>query len=265
LVEEKACRCRHEIVQQQTTKRAGTRVATRTCGFAFTTTGRPCANHVADDEFFCRAGHPCAAGTARRAGLERWAGHHGHVFPLHSGETNAPVSDRRHRAAMMLARSLSHEDAEADGVYADKVLADPAIALALLGSPDADPAARDAVVQRFGLVGALLVIAYEDRWQRHLDVLSGEADTTSAVDEVSRQLERLLRNFGAIDGRRLEAVLGAIDRAEGAMAADPVAAARHRLHAAYAIAARDGSAESHREYMETLNEVLKTTRPAVAS
>jgi hypothetical protein len=37
------------------------------------------------------------------------------------------------------------------------------------------------------------------------------------------------------------------------------------MHAAYAVAARDGSDLSHQEYMESLNEVLKMTRPAVAS
>lgn len=197
--------------------------------------------------------------------MKRWAGHRGHVLTVLGHVPELATPDRRRRAELMLARSLSHEDAEADGMCGDRVLADPVVALALLGSPQADPAARDAVVQRFGLVGALLVVAYEDRWRRHLDVLAGEAETNSAGDEVSRQLERLLKHFGHIDSRRLEAVLGAIDRAEGATPADRVAAARHRLHAAYAVAARDGSDLSHQEYMESLNEVLKMTRPAVAS
>jgi hypothetical protein len=43
---------------------------------------------------------------------------------------------------------------------------------------------------------------------------------------------------------------------------DRVAASRHRLHAAYAVAARDGSEVSHHQYMESLNEVLRLTRPA---
>jgi hypothetical protein len=165
----------------------------------------------------------------------------------------------------MLARALSHEDAEADGVSADRVLADPAVALALLGSPEAGPEARDAVVQRFGLVGALLVVAHEDRWQRHLAVLSGEAATTTAADAVSRLLEQLVRDFARIDVHGLDALLGAIDGAEGATPVDRVAASRRRLHAAYAVAARDGSDASHHRYMEALNEVLKMTRPAAAS
>jgi hypothetical protein len=187
------------------------------------------------------------------------------VFPLGADVSTAPLPDRRRRAAILLARSLSHEDAEADGVCADRLLADPAIALALLGSPDAAPEARDAVIQRFGLVGALLVVAHEDRWQRHLAVLSVDAGAVCGGDEVARNLERLVKNFPHIDAPGLEALLSDIDRAEGASADDLVTAARHRLHAAYAVAARDGSDVTHHRYMESLNEVLKMTRPAVAS
>jgi hypothetical protein len=244
--------------------RNGKRVAVRTCGFAFTTTGRPCANHVGQDELHCRAGHPCAAGAARRADTARWVGHGGRVFPIARG-ASSKMPNRRRRATFLLARALSHEDAEADGLCADRVLADPTVALALLGSPDTDPAARDAVVQRFGLVGALLVVAHEDRWLRHLAALAGDADTTSAGDEVSGHLERLVKHFAHLDVRKLEILLADIDRSEGGCPTDRVAAARHRLHAAYAVAARDGSDVSHHEYMESLNEVLKMTRPAVAS
>jgi hypothetical protein len=186
------------------------------------------------------------------------------VAPLRAGASATPALARR-RATELLARSLSHEDAEADGVCADQVLADPAVALALLGSPDATPTARDAVVQRFGLVGALLVLGHEDRWRRHLAVLSGDAVTTSADDEMSAHLEGLVKNFAHLDVRGLETVLNAIDRAETGRAADQVTTARHRLHATYAVAARDGSDKSHHEYMESLNEVLRMTRPAVAS
>jgi hypothetical protein len=240
-------------------------IAMRTCGFAFTTTGRPCANHVSEDDLFCRAGHPCTATTMHRAHIGRWAAHHGHVPPLGSGSSAPAGPDRLHRASLLLARALSHEDAEADGVCADSLLADPAVALALLGSPDTAPEARDAVVQRFGLVGALLVVAHEDRWQRHLAVLSGDAETTSAPDEVAAHLERLVKHFPHLDALGLEMLLNDLDRAESGMPTDQVAAARHRLHAAYAVAARDGSEVSHHEYMDSLNEVLKMTRPAVAS
>jgi hypothetical protein len=203
--------------------------------------------------------------TGIGTGTGKWNGHHVPVLLIGDTASGVALSDRRRRAEVMLARSLSHEDAEAEGFRAERLLVDPSVALALLGSPEADPAARDAVVQHFGLVGAFLVVAYEDRWQRHLDVLSGDAETVEADDEVSRQLERLVRHFSRIDARRLEAVLGAIDRAESGTPTDAAAAARHRLHAAYAIAARDGCDESHHEYIEALNEVLEMARPAVAS
>ena len=175
------------------------------------------------------------------------------------------ASDRRRRATALLGRALSHEDAGAGGICAERVLADPAVALALLGSPDADPAVRDGVVQRFGLVGALLVVGHEDRWRRHLDALSGDIGALSEGDAVSDHLERLVRHFPHLDVAGLEALLADIDRAEGGRPVDPAVAARHRLHAAYAVAARDGSAVSHHVYMESLNEVLRMTRPAVAS
>ena len=74
-------------------------VTIRTCGFAFTTTGRPCANHVADDELYCRAGHPCATGTAHRDHVGRWRGAPGHRL----GRSVSAVGpgdrlDRRRRA-----------------------------------------------------------------------------------------------------------------------------------------------------------------------
>lgn len=257
--------CRQKIVRKQSTVRDEKQGVTRTCGFAFTTTGRPCANHVTDDDLYCRAGHPCTTATAHRAHIGAWAAHHGHIFPIGAGTSAPNAPDRRRRASLLLAWALAHEDAEADGVCADRFLADPAVALALLGSPDTAPEARDAVVQRFGLIGALLVVAHEDRWLRHLAVLSGDADTTSASDEVSGHLERLVKHFPHLDAPGLEMLLSDIDRAESGIPTDHVAAARHRLHAAYAVAARDGSEGSHHEYMDSLNEVLKMTRPAVAS
>lgn len=252
-------------MKQQAKVRDEKQTTMRTCGFTLTTTGRPCANHVAEDELCCRAGHPCPPGPVRLDPGGRWTPHPGHVFPLGTDASSAPVTDRRRRAELLLARSLSHEDAEADGVCADRLLADPAIALALLGSPDAAPEARDAVIQRFGLVGALLVVAHEDRWQRHLAVLSADAGKAPAGDDVARNLERLVKNFPHIDAPGLEALLIDIDRAEGVASDDEATAARHRLHAAYAVAARDGSNDTHHRYMESLNEVLKVTRPSVAS
>jgi len=173
--------------------------------------------------------------------------------------------DRMRRAAALVSRALAHEDAEADGIYADRVLADPAVALALLGSPDADPAVRDGVVQRFGLIGALLVVGHEDRWRQHLAVLSGAGDASRSGAETSPHVERLVRQFPHLDVDGLQALLAEIDREEAADAGDSLSDARHRLHAAYAVAARDGNDVSHHEYMASLNQVLRMTRPSVAS
>jgi len=91
------------------------------------------------------------------------------------------------------------------------------------------------------------------------------AEPVPAGDEVARGLERLVKNFPHLDTPGLESLLNEIDRAEGGSPDDQVAGVRHRLHAAYAVAARDGNDDSHRRYMASLNEVLRTTRPAVAS
>jgi hypothetical protein len=173
--------------------------------------------------------------------------------------------DRGRRAAELLARALAHDDAETDGVSADQFLVDPVVAVALLGSPGASPAARDAVVQRFGLVGALLVVGYEDRWCRRLSVLSGAGETVGAGDVTGRLVERLVRHFFDLDVRRLETLLHEIDRSEHRGAMSGAVAARCRLHATYAIAARDGDDASHHAYMAALDRVLNMTRPALAS
>jgi len=252
-------------VRRQVTITEEKRVTIRTCGFAFTTTGRPCANHVGDDELYCRAGHPCATGMAHLGHVGVTVGVARHGRPSGIGVEQETISHRGRRAMKLLGRSLAHEDAEADGICADRVLADPAIALALLGSPEAAPEARDAVVQRFGLVGAFLVVGHEDRWQRRLAVVSGDAAVSMPGDVVSVYLERLIKHFAHLDVHKMATLLNDIDCAENGVPDDAVAVARHRLHAAYAVAARDGSDVSHHEYMESLNEVLSMTRPAVAS
>ena len=249
-------------MRQTTSLRDGAPGPLRPCGFAFTTTGRPCAHLVAEGELYCRAGHPCGTRPWRDV-LSRRARRPTLAV---ARQKKAAPPDRTRRAAELFARSLAHNDAEADGICADRILADPDVALTFLGSPDAAPAARDAVVQRFGLVGALLVVGHEDRLRTHLAALSEPADETAEAEEtLSANLERLVRHFSELDAPRLAALLDAIDRAETGRPTDPLVAARHRLHATYAVAARDGSEASHHEYMASLNEVLRMTRPAVAS
>ncbi|MGH9030270.1 MAG: hypothetical protein ACRDV4_11740, partial [Acidimicrobiales bacterium] len=66
------------------------------------------------------------------------------------------------RVSELMADAWYAEDAEAAGANAAKLLADRETTLKTLGGPLSVAAARHAVIQRFGGVGALLVVACED-------------------------------------------------------------------------------------------------------
>src|ERR1700680_408184 len=121
-------------------------MTTRTCGFVFTTTGRPCANHVTDGVPWCRAGHPCSS-TAFPDDIVEGAPDHSDAPPAYYGpsprSTRALSSTRR--ATELLRQAMASEDADEFGLRAEHVLADRGTALTLLGGPDASPAARAAV------------------------------------------------------------------------------------------------------------------------
>jgi len=259
-------------------------IAPRRCGFSFTTTGRPCGNRVAPGSPWCRAGHPCppeagddAPAPPTAVGLLR------PVPPLlpvrvpatpggrrppgpgrrlaHRAPPGGPApprraAERRRRAAGLLREAVASDDTEGLGLRADHVLADPRVALGLLGGPEPWLVARQAVVQHYGLVGAYLVVAYEER---------GAGRT-----EPGSPLERLVRHFASIDVAALYRVLEAIDGAAPPLGRagarpDAVADAHRWLHATYALAARDGTAASHRAYMRALDDVMRQVRPLVAS
>ena len=75
---------------------------------------------------------------------------------------------------------MASEDADEIGLRAEHVLTDSWTALALLGGADASPAARAAVVQRFGRVGAMLVLGYEEQGRaNHLDPVRSPAKTAA--------------------------------------------------------------------------------------
>ena len=265
---------------------------TRSCGFTFTTTGRPCRNHVAEGVPRCRAGHPCAPPSAPDAVLAEAFDRLG-VHPLAAwfGPTGALPSDpagwgrcrRSVRAAELVRQALASDDAERLGRCAAYVLGDAGTALTLLGDPASRPA-RQAVVQHFGYVGALLVLGYEERWERvHLsgdgtgagdadpggDALPGRArrhdGTVDEVDPVGRHLDRLVRVFPRLDARSLYELLGKIERDEDLHRDEPCADAHRWLHATYAVAARDETAVAHQAYMRALDAVLRHVRTPVAS
>ena len=168
-----------------------------------------------------------------------------------------PGTDRprlAHRASGLLGQALAAEDAETVGPRADELLADPERAVSLLGAPDAWAVARHAVVQRYGRVGALLVVGFEER---HRARAGGEA---VAVPE----LEELLDGFPSADAAGLDGILAALD-GEHPDDVDEENTARRWLHATYAVAERDGTDEAHRAYMDALDRLLRLAGRRLAS
>jgi hypothetical protein len=162
---------------------------------------------------------------------------------------------------------MASEDADEIGLRAETVLGDGTTALTLLGGPAASPAARAAVVQRFGRVGALLVLGYEERGRAlHLVPGNGHGAVTGQRPEmVDVHIETLVQEFDCIDARSLYGLLCEIDGDEG-FAGDEDGVDAHRwLHATYAVAARDGTEGAHRAYMRALDRVMRRVRPLVAS
>lgn len=175
-------------------------------------------------------------------------------------------------SAALLAEALASDDAEAGGLRADDILADPEQATTVLGAPDGWAAARHAVVQRYGRVGALLVLAYEQRWTLRHSVSAGRSRATGRAGrgrtdgrDVIRCLDALLEHFADVDAVELDELLDDLDRAGGAGPGGEEAEARRWLHATYAVAARDRTDAAHRAYMEALDRVLRLASPRIAS
>jgi hypothetical protein len=160
---------------------------------------------------------------------------------------------------------MASEDADQVGLKAETVLVDGSTALALLGGPAASPAARAAVVQRFGRVGALLVLGYEARGRAlYLMPVYGHGPVERS-ERADAHIEFLVEHFDSIDARTLYGLLCEIDEDEG-FSGDVDGVDAHRwLHATYAVAARDGTPAAHRAYMCALDRVMRLVRPLVAS
>ena len=240
---------------------------TRTCGFVFTTTGRPCENHVTDGLLWCRAGHPIAtnvvvvAASAVRTPVRRDA------TPVGARRNSRPrrLGSRMRRATELMRQAMASEDSDEIGLRAESVLADVATASTLLGGPEASTAAQAAVVQRFGRVGALLVLGYEERGRSHRLVAVDSDGTLEPAEGTDPRFETLVRDFADLDAKALYAILCAIDEDEPA-AGDRLGLDAHRwLHATYAVAARDGTPGAHRAYMCALDRVMRLVRPLIAS
>lgn len=259
-------------VLRQTTLRPkghGTSGTARTCGFTYTTTGRPCANVVAAGALQCRAGHPCQVPDPVPLAVSVLGGRP-RVATATTGD-GAQSGNKGRRATELLGLALASDDAEAIGLHADEVLADTELALILLGGPSPLEAARHAVVQRYGRVGALMVVGYEDRFSRRVaDEAAANAHPhddhgVDPGDVAGRCLERLLHEFPTLDADEVEALLGELDAAEGRLVDDEATRARRWLHVTYAVAGRDGSDQAHHAYMAALDGVMSLTRSLIAS
>jgi hypothetical protein len=170
------------------------------------------------------------------------------------------------RVAELSSAALCAEDAEASGVYAQDLLVDPGRAVDLLGAPDVPLAARHAAVQRFGGVGALLVVACEELWQQiHSPRFSGEASWAEWLDEFHVYLAQLLHRFADMSPQDMDCLVEAIERADGGSTGGEAASARRWLHVTYAIAARDGTDEAHRAYIKAFHRVLALKRALVST
>ncbi len=153
------------------------------------------------------------------------------------------------RATELMRQAMASEDSDEIGLRAESVLADVATASTLLGGPEASTAAQAAVVQRFGRVGALLVLGYEERVRSHRLVPVDSDGTLEPAEGTDPRFETLVRDFAHLDAKALYAILCEIDEDEPA-AGDRLGLDAHRwLHATYAVAARDGTPGAHRAYM----------------
>ena len=241
-------------------------MATRTCGFVFTTTGRPCAEPRGR-----RA--PVVPGRAtrsrRRRGVPKTA-----APPRRPGSVTqssgraaarAPATgSRTRRATELIRQAMASEDADEIGLRAESVLADATTALALLGGPDASPAAVPRWSSDSGesvrcsssvtRSGGALIISF------HLTSMEPRSDPRAPT----RTSSAWSRTSPA-STRGLYGLLCVIDEDEG-FAGDALRdrcasmAARH-LHGG----GPRRHAGAHRDYVRTLDRVMRLVRPLVAS
>jgi hypothetical protein len=168
------------------------------------------------------------------------------------------------RVVELFCAAMCSEDAEASGICAHELLVDPRRAVGLLGAPDVPMAARHAVVQLYGGVGALLVVACEESWrERYEGRVPGDSAGAEQLEVVRPYLVELLRRFHDVSPGDMDRLVEAIEREEGLPFHDEASAARRWLHVTYAVAARDDTDEAHRAYVQALDRVLALKRGLV--
>ena len=226
-------------------------------------------------------------GRRRRAPDQNDAWRPSRVPAASGGLDLSSLPDLNGRVASLLSEALRADDAEASGFDARDLVSDPGRAVGVLGGGES-PVARHAVVQRFGGVGALLVVACEECWRRlhapdssvdrdSSDHRDSSADRNSsdhesssddeAPDRLQADLRRLLDLFGDLGAEEMVELVGSIENAacEPSVASGAVDTrvdddARRWLHVTYAVAARDGTDEAHRAYVSALDRVLALKR-----
>ena len=258
LDEERRSRCRHPCMTNGRRRWSegahpaqGVAMTTRTCGFAFTTTGRPCANLVADGVAVVPGRPSVLAGRGRRPDRRCARRHCGSgpmrcpAGPSHRGARARRPGARTRRATELIRQAMASEDADEVGLRAETVLgrrhdrlgtARRARRLAQRPAPRSCSAS--------GGSGALLVLGYEERGRaRH----PGRRVTTMERAERPEEGRRPHRGPGpgVRHNRRRAASTGSCARSTRTRVrrGRRTAIDAHRwLHATYAVAARDGTA-----------------------
>ena len=170
------------------------------------------------------------------------------------------------RVVDLFCAAMCSEDAEASGICAHELTVDPGRAVELLGAPGVPMASRHAVVQLYGGVGALLVIACEELWrEQHASDVPGDAAADRQLEMVRPHLVELLRRFHHVGAEDMDGLVEAIEREEGQPCREEASIARRRLHVTYAVAARDGTDAAHRAYVRALDRVMALKRGLVST
>jgi len=215
----------------------------RICNQMTTSTGGRCTHPVDDDGDHCAAGHrsPRRSSSVSRPSMART-------------QAGPPARRRVGHTAPMVRRVRALRDdalfAEATPPVVDVGRVTPEVAIGAIAGDPVDTTARRAVVQAYGTVGAWLVCGYEDAARRE-----------AAGGVPCAPLDRLVSGFPILDADQIASALDDLDAACGAPD-NASSRACHRMEAAYAVAARDGSPVARAAYRSAWARFRQTDRSA---
>lgn len=225
----------------------------RICNQMTTSTGGLCTHPVDDDGDHCAAGHrsPLRSSSVSRPSTARTPA--GPPFAV-DRLAGRPARRRVGHTAPMVRRVRALRDdalfAEVTPPVVDVGRVTPEEAIEAIAGDPVNPTSRRAVVQAYGTVGAWLVCGYEDAARRE-----------AAGGAPCAPLDRLVSGFPFLDADQIASALDALDAACGAPD-DASSRACHRMEAAYAVAARDGSPVAQAGYRSAWARFRQTTRSA---